>query len=96
VQALPRNYPNVNLVNLSSRTYGGWAKREGNKEPWSYETGFAVKWLTEEQINGAAELNCDPGKGAVKAPWLSWGLVGRGHNAAEGGLPFRGGGLSRG
>jgi hypothetical protein len=73
VQVLPRLCPNVKLVYLSSRTYGGWAKREGNKEPWSYETGFAVKWLIEQQINGALELNYDAGKGPVKAPWLSWG-----------------------
>jgi hypothetical protein len=73
VQALPRLFPNVKLVYLSSRSYGGWAKREGNKEPWSYETGFAVKWLIEEQIKGDAGLNCDPSRGDVKAPWLSWG-----------------------
>jgi hypothetical protein len=58
---------------VSSRSYGGWALREGNREPFSYETGFAVKWLIEEQLRGDAALNFDPAKGAVKAPWLSWG-----------------------
>jgi hypothetical protein len=73
VQALPRLFPNVKLVYLSSRSYGGWNRRGGNPEPFAYETGFAVKWLIEEQLKGKAELNYDPGKGKVRAPWLSWG-----------------------
>jgi hypothetical protein len=32
-----------------------------------------VKWLIEKQLAGDAELNFDPKKGDVKAPWLSWG-----------------------
>jgi hypothetical protein len=72
-------FPNLKMTYLSSRTFGGWARpKEGNKapgngEPYSYETGFAVKWLVEKQIKGDAELNFDPKKGNVKAPWLSWG-----------------------
>jgi hypothetical protein len=70
----------VKLAYLSSRTYGGRAKASpgriggpGNSEPYSYETGFAVKWLVERQLKGDPELNYDPQKGVVKAPWLSWG-----------------------
>lgn len=73
VQLLPRRYPNVRLVYLSSRTYGGWAKNRLNPEPYAYESGFAVKWLIEQQLKGKADLNYDPKRGAVKAPWLSWG-----------------------
>jgi hypothetical protein len=73
VQILPNRFPNVKFCFLSSRSYGGWAVREGNREPFSYETGYAVKWLIEEQIEGNAALNFDPAKGDVKAPWLSWG-----------------------
>jgi hypothetical protein len=73
VGALPRLFPNVKLVYLSSRSYGAYARRPANPEPFSYETGFAVKWLIEDQIKGAADLNFDPGRGAVRAPWLSWG-----------------------
>jgi hypothetical protein len=78
VRILPKRFPNLRLVYLSSRTYGGWAKARGgkgpgNSEPYSYETGFAVKWLIEQQLKGDAALNYDSAKGEVKAPWLSWG-----------------------
>jgi dipeptidyl aminopeptidase/acylaminoacyl peptidase len=80
VHILHKRFPNVKLVYLSSRTYGGWAKAPpgraggpGNSEPYSYETGFAVKWLIEQQLKGDAKLNYDPKKGSIKAPWLSWG-----------------------
>jgi hypothetical protein len=79
VRILPRWFPNVKLAYLSSRTYGGWAKPRpdgtppGNREPYSYETGFAVKWLIEEQLKGDPALNYDASKGPVLAPWLSWG-----------------------
>jgi hypothetical protein len=78
VQILPRRFPNLKLAYLSSRTYGGWALRRpngaqpGNSEPYSYESGFAVKWLIQRQIAGDAELNFAAARGDVKAPWLSW------------------------
>src|SRR5262249_10897953 len=31
------------------------------------------KWLIERQLKGEPALSSDPAKGAVKAPWLSWG-----------------------
>jgi hypothetical protein len=73
VQVLHARSPNVKLVYLSSRTYGGYAKTRLNPEPYAYESGFSVKWLIENQIKGEADLNYDPAKRAVKAPWLSWG-----------------------
>ncbi len=66
-------YPNVKLVYLSSRIYSYTYERGLSPEPVAYETGFAVKWLIEKQINGDSSLNFDPKKGAVKAPYLSWG-----------------------
>jgi Cu/Ag efflux protein CusF len=73
VGVLHERVPNLKLVYLSSRTYGGYATTPLNPEPYAYEGGFAVKWLIEQQIKGDAALNYDPAKGAVKAPWLSWG-----------------------
>jgi hypothetical protein len=90
VQILPKRFPNLRQCYVSSRSYGGWALREGNREPFSYETGFAVKWLIDEQIAGDARLNFDPAKGEVKAPWLSWGpyLWANGDRPREDGFAF--------
>jgi Cu/Ag efflux protein CusF len=73
VQILPVRFPNVKLAYLSSRTFGGYAKTGLNPEPYAFESGFSVKWLIQQQLDGDAALNCDPAKGAVKAPWLGWG-----------------------
>jgi hypothetical protein len=66
-------FPNVKLAYLESRTYGGWTELGGSPEPGAYETGFAVKWVVTGQIAGKPELNYDPAKGAVVAPWIEWG-----------------------
>jgi hypothetical protein len=73
VQNLKLNYPNIKIAYLSSRTrsYAYW--RGLSPEPAAYETGFAVKWLIEKQLNGVPELNFDPQSGEVKAPYLAWG-----------------------
>lgn len=73
VRLLPQRFPNVKLVYLSSRTYGGYARTPLNPEPYAYESGFSVKWLIERQLAGAEDLAFEPNKGPVQAPWLSWG-----------------------
>ena len=73
VQIFPARFPNVKLVYLSSRTYGGYATTGLNPEPYAFESAFSVKWLIEQQISGDKSLNFDPARGDVKAPWLSWG-----------------------
>ena len=73
VQLVQARYPNVKIVYLSSRIYGGYATGPLNPEPIAYHSGFAVKWLIEAQINGDPQLNYDPALGEVAAPWLAWG-----------------------
>jgi hypothetical protein len=63
---LKAKFPNLKLAYFSSRSYGGY----GNNEPYPYETGFAVKWLIENQINGDTTLAF--GGANAKAPWLAW------------------------
>ena len=77
LQAIVRNlaarYPNLKLVFLSSRTRSFTYDRGLSPEPTAFETGFAVKWLIEAQIDGDPDLNYDPAHGPVVAPYLSWG-----------------------
>lgn len=97
VQIIKSRYPNTKIVYLSSRTYAGYATTPLNPEPFAYQSGFAVKWLIQQQIEGDPELNFDPANGEVKAPWLAWGPYlwtdGVGPDGVEGGIPGRSDGL---
>jgi lysophospholipase L1-like esterase len=62
VRNLRARFPNLKLVYLSSRTYGGYASTPLNPEPFAYESGFAVKWLVADRIAGR-----------LKGPWVGWG-----------------------
>lgn len=73
LQNLHAKFPNLKLCYLSSRIYAGYASTTLNPEPYAYESGFAVRWLIEEQVAGSPALNHDPGAGPVMAPWIAWG-----------------------
>ena len=62
VGILRSRFPNLQLIYLSSRTYAGYATTALNPEPYAYESGFAVKWLVQERIEGK-----------LAGPWLAWG-----------------------
>jgi hypothetical protein len=70
---LQRRFPRLQVVYLSSRIYGGYAKTPLNPEPYAYESGFAVKWLIEDQIRNRDSLNFVQAYGPLEAPWLAWG-----------------------
>ncbi len=55
-------YPNVKLVYLSSRTYGGYAITGLNPEPAAYDSAYAVRGVIQERIQGK-----------LKGPHLLWG-----------------------
>jgi hypothetical protein len=75
IQNLLLYFPNMKLAYLSSRIYSGYSNGvdEINPEPYAFEDGFAVKWAIQDQLDGNPNLNFDPSKGPVRAPWLSWG-----------------------
>jgi hypothetical protein len=70
---LKNKFPNLRVVYLSSRIYGGYATTDLNPEPYAYEEAFAMRWLIEDQIAGKPELNYDASRGPVKSPLLLWG-----------------------
>ena len=65
VDLLGRKFPQLKLVYISSRIYGGYSETNLSPEPIAYESAFAVKWLIEERIHDASP------KGSI--PWVSWG-----------------------
>jgi hypothetical protein len=62
-------FPNLRVAYLSSRIYGGYniaGIRRVNPEPFAYETGFAVRWVIQDQLKSET-------KGKVDGPILLWG-----------------------
>jgi hypothetical protein len=91
VHNLKTHYPNLQLVYLSSRTRSYTSYIGLSPEPSAFETGFAVKWLVQAQIEGDPELNYDAAAGPVVAPYLAWGpyLWADGLNPRSDGLTWR-------
>ncbi|HEV2397020.1 MAG TPA: choice-of-anchor D domain-containing protein [Candidatus Sulfotelmatobacter sp.] len=74
-QNLLLKFPNIKLAYYSSINYTGYSNGAANldPEPYGYEGGMAVKNAIEDQISGDPNMNYDPAKGKVKAPWIAWG-----------------------
>ncbi len=50
VRLAREKFPNLQVVYLSSRTYGGYASGNLNPEPYAYESGIVARWLIQEQF----------------------------------------------
>jgi hypothetical protein len=62
IRTMRIRYPNLRLVYLSSRTYGGYAITGLNPEPAAYDSGYAVRGDIQERMGGKH-----------MGPWLGWG-----------------------
>ena len=56
---------------LASRIYAGYANSALNPEPYAYYSGWSVKRLIENQVNGDTTLTFTGP--TPRAPWLAWG-----------------------
>jgi hypothetical protein len=56
LQHAKAQFPNLRIVYLGSRTYGGYAIGGLNPEPYAYESAFAARWLIQRQMQGDPEL----------------------------------------
>lgn len=63
LEILEAKFPQLKLVYVSSRTYGGYSEIDLSPEPIAYESAFAFKWLIEERIDNSDQ----------STPWISWG-----------------------
>jgi hypothetical protein len=79
LRALKARYPNLQIVYLSSRVYGGYATTDWNPEPFAYESALSVRWIVMGQISwertgGLWDTrigNIDDTTG--NAAWVAWG-----------------------
>jgi hypothetical protein len=62
IAMLSAHFPNLRLIYISSRTYGGYAVVPINPEPYAYESGFAVKWTVAGRMAHPRAR-----------PWVGWG-----------------------
>jgi hypothetical protein len=49
-------FPNLRIVYLSSRIYGGYASSNLNPEPYAYESAFAARWVIQAQKDSPVVL----------------------------------------
>jgi len=64
-------YPNLRLVYLSSRIYGGYAGSMLNPERYAYEGAFAMRGVSLDQLK--ASSSPDSAKAELQSPVVLWG-----------------------
>lgn len=76
LQNLHTLFPNLKIAYFGTRFYSGYSNGlpvSPDPETYAYETGYAVRDVILDQINGDPALNYNPADGPVMAPWIAWG-----------------------
>lgn len=73
VRLLHDRFVHLRVAFVFPVAYAGYSAQSDKQEPRSYEQGFGVKWLIEEQLLGDPRLEFDPWRGPVEAPLLLYG-----------------------
>ncbi len=68
---LRNKFTNLKQCYMASRIYAGYATGPANPEPNAYYSGWAAKWVIDDQINGDSSLIYSGAN--RKAPWTCWG-----------------------
>jgi hypothetical protein len=71
---LHTQFPNLTIAFFTSRYYAGYSngQESGSVEPYAYESGYAVRGMIQDQLNGLPQMNYNPANGPVMAPWVAW------------------------
>jgi hypothetical protein len=73
LRLLHSKFPNLKLAFVSPLYSQAYSDGAPSDEPYYFEQAFAVRELIARQLAGAPELNYDPARGKVEAPWVDWG-----------------------
>jgi hypothetical protein len=73
VRTANQRYPNLRIIFLSSRIYGGYAITRQSPEPYAYESAFAIRSVIAGQSHGEVELPREAVREVAHAPVLLWG-----------------------
>ncbi len=67
-------YPNLKMIFQSGHIYAGYSVAGGD-EPYDYESGFSIKWLTQAQVDQIRNGTINPRTGDLSyanSAWLAW------------------------
>jgi len=75
VKKLKTDYPAIKIIYVSSRIYAGYASGHSSIEPLAYESGFAFRWLIQDQMGitnptGTSEIDYNNSPVIVWAPYI--------------------------
>lgn len=71
MRELHNRFPNAHLCYVASRIYAGYATVPLNPEPYAYRSGWTMKELIADQVEGDPLLQYSGSE--ANAPWISWG-----------------------